>query len=36
MVCGGMVAIVCMPIRLLSGSDCVIQSLWLTIRMVTV
>ena len=36
MVCGGIVAIVWMSACVLSGSDCVVQSLWLAIRMVSV
>ena len=36
MVCGGIVAIMWMSSLILSGSGCVVQSLWLTIRMVSV
>ena len=34
--CGGMVAIVCMLLFVVSGSCCDVQSLWLTISMVIV
>ena len=36
MVCGGMVVMTCMSGFVVRGRVCVVQSLWLAIRMVTV